>query len=78
MTALFPFLKAVDDSPLGKGRWRCNSDGHIFYCCPGCGRIIKMINYNVDDDGKVLPSLECPTEACHFHRFVMLLGWEPI
>lgn len=76
MTALFPFMKAEDFGPIKKGRWKRDSHNRIFCCCPGCGRVVKL-DHEVDDDGKVTPSLDCPTEVCHFHRFAMLLDWEP-
>ncbi len=77
MTALFPFVKSEDSSPIKKGGWKRCSNGWVFVCCPGCGQVAR-INHDIDNDGKVTPSLDCPTETCHFHRFAMLLDWEPV
>jgi hypothetical protein len=50
-------------------RWR-----HIvFVTCPGCG-VEGRLQHDVSDDGKVSPSLDCP--SCSFHEWVKLEGWK--
>lgn len=42
--------------------------------CPNCGKT-GILDHDVDDDGTVQPSVECPTKGCDFHEHVRLLGW---
>lgn len=77
MTALFPFVKANGDGAVKKGQWKLDSHGRVFCCCPGCGQIARL-NHDITSDGMLSPSLECPTEGCHFHRFAKLLDWNPV
>lgn len=44
----------------------------VFVKCPGCG-IEAKLDHDVADDGKVSPSLDCP--SCDFHTYVVLEGW---
>jgi hypothetical protein len=45
----------------------------VFVTCPGCG-IEGRLDHDVAADGKVSPSLDCP--SCEFHAFVVLADWD--
>lgn len=42
--------------------------------CPKCEKWYSL-DHDVDSDGRVTPSLNCPTTGCDFHEFVRLDGW---
>lgn len=44
--------------------------------CPICGRW-SYLDHEIENDGKVSPSVECPREGCGFHEWVQLEGWQP-
>ncbi len=44
--------------------------------CPDCKQWYPL-DHEIDADGFITPSVDCPTEGCEFHDFVRLLGWEP-
>ena len=44
----------------------------VLVTCPGCGLEVGL-DHDVEDDGRVTPSLNC-TE-CAFREFVTLGGW---
>ena len=46
--------------------------GVVYLVCPGCGARVAL-NHDVADDGKITPSLDCP--SCEFHDYARLLGW---
>ncbi len=41
--------------------------------CPDCGNTCVLTDHDIGSDGIVLPSVVCPTNDCHFHKFVKLL-----
>lgn len=43
--------------------------------CPDCGGRTNLRNHQVDEHGRVSPSLICPF-GCGFHESVVLDGWE--
>lgn len=45
----------------------------VFVTCPGCG-IKGSLDHDVDANGKITPSLDCP--ECSFHTYVVLDGWD--
>lgn len=74
MSQRYVFKKSPDPKKgLEKGEWRKFQDKAVC-CCPGCGNAARL-NHDIDADGNVNPSLDCPTETCSFHRMVRLEGW---
>lgn len=47
----------------------------VYVTCPGCG-IEGRLDHDVAADGKVTPSLDCP--SCDFHDMARLEGWTPV
>lgn len=43
--------------------------------CPGCRKQYRL-DHDIDAQGVVTPSLECPDDGCRFHDFVILVGWK--
>lgn len=52
-----------------------NGERSALACCPDCGKIASLSGHTIADDGKVSPSLVCPTDGCGFHAFVRLTPW---
>jgi hypothetical protein len=50
-----------------------NRDGKrcVKVSCPECGTI-GSLDHDVNEDGDVSPSLQCPRDGCTFHKFVTL------
>lgn len=44
--------------------------------CPNCGRW-SYLDHEIEQDGNVNPSVECPRDGCGFHESVALEGWRP-
>ena len=44
--------------------------------CPKCQKN-HLLDHEIDDQGIVTPSLDCPTPGCDFHEMVQLVGWTP-
>lgn len=61
------------DGVMRKGEWRC-TQGVVVVCCPECGKICPLLDYTIDQNGTVTPSLACPFK-CDFHEFVLLADW---
>ena len=64
-----------------KGQWRriiLDGKPNAEICCPECG-YVALLDHEIDDQGRVTPSVECPMVArgaCTFHRSGLLLrGW---
>ena len=34
-----------------------------------------LLDHHVDIEGKVYPSVVCPTDGCNFHEHIVLLDW---
>lgn len=51
-----------------------DTGARIVVKCPQCDKIAGL-NHEIDANGNVNPSLECPNEDCTFHRFIQLLDW---
>lgn len=66
----------VEGNPLfGKGLWtrtKVNDVTIVRVSCPGCG-LAAALDHEIDDDGIVNPSLQCPT--CGYHDWIKLGGW---
>jgi len=63
---------------LPKSRWqRSNTGGRktAVVACPKCGKISSLAGHEIDEIGRVTPSLMCPHDKCEFHDFVQLIGW---
>ncbi len=43
--------------------------------CPHCNIVATLTDHTIDANGKVHPSLACPTPSCPFHEFIRLEGW---
>jgi hypothetical protein len=44
--------------------------------CSGCGVVATLSDHTIHADGRVTPSLLCPTEGCGVHAFVRLQLWQ--
>ncbi len=69
----------------GSGLWpgpgeytRVLSDGvkTARLCCPDCNTI-GLLDHQIAADGRLTPSLGCPTAGCTFHEHAILADWEP-
>lgn len=43
--------------------------------CPKCGQFGTLEDHRIHVDGRVWPSLVCPSEKCDFHGWAQLEGW---
>lgn len=50
--------------------------GAFQFCCPVCKQIFGMAAHNVDNNGKVDPSIICPG-GCGFHAWVTFKDYSP-
>lgn len=55
------------------GTWWADGDS-VTIKCPECG-LIGLLDHDVQPNGDVTPSLDCPRESCSFHTMVTLEGW---
>lgn len=66
---------------LARAFWRVwkRPDGGtaVEMTCPRCHRTARLSAHTVDADGKVSPSVVCPTPNCGFHEWVQLECWVP-
>ncbi len=46
----------------------------VLVVCPGC-HVEYRLNHDIDEQGVVTPSLDCPDDICLFHDTVILVGW---
>lgn len=44
--------------------------------CPECG-LVGDLDHDIDAQGIVTPSVDCPGEDCNFHEMIQLIGWTP-
>lgn len=64
------------------GQWVLDLDGNVYLRCPhkeGHGFVIRRDppgsgRWSIAADGRVKPSVKI--EACGFHEFIRLAGWE--
>lgn len=80
-------LPSPPEETLPPGTWRRMPDGMIVATCPECGTLAVLRHgtpspdcHEIDDQGKVTPSVVCPGmhgQPCSFHRYVLLEGWDP-
>ena len=56
------------------GTW-ARLGGEVYVCCPGCGSLAAL-DHDVDQEGRVTPALQCPSESCCWHRIVKLADWD--
>lgn len=75
MQGLVSFSKAAAFPP-GPGEWFRCPDGALVIGCPQCKVLspIKAPPHEVLDDGRVAPSVVCPSDHCNFHEMVKLEG----
>lgn len=62
---------------LPKGCWRPleTADGpSASLSCPGCGLVGTLDDHEIQGNGAVTPSVDCPA-SCGFHDYVVLEGW---
>lgn len=67
-------------TPFAKGTWfPLIADGRktATVTCPDCGKRGTLEHHTIEDDGRVLPSIDCPNMDCAFHDWVQLEGWAP-
>lgn len=57
-----------------KGTWS-QHEGHVLMSCPMCGKLGRLDDHKIAENGLVSPSVVCPVESCSFHDTVKLLGW---
>ena len=60
---------------LEAGCWRDQGAG-VKIRCPECKKIYYL-DHEVDAEGNVDPSVDCPTESCSFHEMVKLDDFPP-
>lgn len=61
------------------GTWRYLSNGEVqsaSFTCPKCGLPGTLEDHDIDIDGTVAPSVECPDEKCGFHDRIRLIDWK--
>jgi hypothetical protein len=46
------------------------------FACPKCHMVGSLSDHEIAPDGTVTPSVVCPNEACDFHEYIQLEGWE--
>lgn len=73
--ALYRIKMALVPRFARPGTWY-RSGGEVTVICPKC-ETRATLNHQIADDGKVKPSLDCPTEDCDFHQYVILVDWVP-
>lgn len=62
-------------SGYGRGSWRKLAQSErVMVSCPDCGLSCEL-DHDISTDGKITPSLDCPSPTCRFHEFVQLDGW---
>lgn len=63
------------DHNLGLGTWCVSPDvpDNILFKCPN-GHI-GILDHDIADDGTVSPSVDCMTDGCEFHAFIVLDDW---
>ena len=69
--------------PLAPGTWRAvqfsgkpgEPDYRIKVSCPMCGTEAGLDEHEIDGDGVVSPSVECPALGCQFHEHIVLEEW---
>jgi len=57
------------DEPFGQ--WRQTA-----LVCDPSGHVLSLSQHQIDDAGKVTPSLLCPN-GCGWHEWLLLDGWDP-
>lgn len=80
-------IRLIPQAPSGEDFWTKDSRGtwrgsringekrSANFCCPGCGQRASLSHHTIAEDGKVSPSVVCPTEGCTFHEWIQLEGW---
>jgi hypothetical protein len=54
--------------------WNHEGKNYIFVTCPGCGTEYRL-DHDINVQGVINPSLECPGTNCNFHDTAVLVGW---
>jgi hypothetical protein len=71
---------AWPDGVAEKGTWhggrKADDTRTASLSCPDCGKIGSLSDHKIDDQGRVSPSVVCPTKGCDFHEWLILDGWE--
>lgn len=47
------------------------------FTCPDCRQTGALVDHEILANGRVHPSVVCPTEGCTFHKWIVLDGWSP-
>ncbi len=68
-TMRIPYLHMMTAKPS----WDQSKNTLLLKC--RCGRIGSLAEHDVDDDGRVFPSVVCMNDDCGFHEQVILDGW---
>jgi ribosomal protein S27AE len=59
----------------GRGLWfRARNGVHLY--CPKCSEPISLAEHEIDSEGVVTPTVECPTPECGLDATVRLLRWD--
>jgi hypothetical protein len=62
---------------LKRGEWRRSNRGQVgvIVCCPLC-QCLGILDHEIDAQGNVTPSVQCPSATCAFHENgCRLEGW---
>lgn len=54
--------------------WFAGSLRRVEVECPKCEEKY-VLDHNIDEQGNISPSLDCPTEDCDFHEMCQLTHW---
>ena len=71
------FPRSNDYAPgTWKGLKLADGSRSASFCCPGCEQLGALVDHVIFDDGRVHPSVVCPTEGCDFHEYIQLEEWQ--
>lgn len=59
------------DPYLLPGTWYKDNQGNTWLCCPN-GHIGNLNDHDINENGVVKPSVQCPESGCNFHAMVIL------
>jgi len=78
MESMIALMKTEKLTSAEPGTWSKHEvDGKdvTVMSCPKCGKLGGLGDHEIDDKGRVTPSVVCPESTCGFHDMVKLLGW---
>ena len=45
------------------------------FVCPNCSTKMSLNDHEIDEDGLVFPTVDCPSSSCGYNQYVELKGW---